>query len=184
MLPEGNRALVISNWLDETFGKNEGIFIGLERPYGSVFDRAFLARIREFSGTAEEIAIVKDVTSILTMSYITADGDSIYITDLVDEDFSGIPDEITELKHRLTSWELYEGQSVSADLSATQIIVQLNITTTDMMKPEVQADIRHIRDIAREVLSGFANVYVTGDAIVRQMMPCVPICVSSFRWSL
>jgi predicted RND superfamily exporter protein len=97
MLPEDNQALVISDWLDETFGKNEGMFIGLERPYGSVFDRAFLAHIREFSDAAEEIAIVKDVISVLTMPYITADGDSIYVADLVDEDFSGTPDEIAEL---------------------------------------------------------------------------------------
>jgi predicted RND superfamily exporter protein len=170
MLPDDNQALITSDWLDETFGKNEGMFIGLERPYGSVFDRAFLARIREFSDEVETIAIVKDVVSVLTMPYITADGDSIYIADLVDEDFSGTPDEIAELKRRLASWELYEGQTVSADLSATQIIISLNITTTDMMKPEVQADVRQIRDTAREMFSSFAKVYITGDPIITQTM--------------
>jgi predicted RND superfamily exporter protein len=168
MLSEDNHALIISDWLDETFGKNEGMFIGLERPYGSVFDREFLARIREFSDKVETIAIVKDVISVLTMPYITADGDSIYIADLVDEDFSGTQDEIAELKRRLASWELYDGQTVSADLSATQIVISLNATTTDMMKPEVLADIQQLRDTGREMFSGFAKVYVTGDPIVQQ----------------
>jgi predicted RND superfamily exporter protein len=170
MLPKDNQALITSDWIDDTFGKNEGMFIGLERPYGSVFDRAFLAHIRAFSDAVEEISIVKEVISILTMPYITADGDSIYISDLVDEDFSGTPEEIAELKRRLASWELYDGQTVSADLSATQIVVSLNIATTDMMKPEVQAGVRQVRDTAQDMFSGLAKVYVTGDPVVRQTM--------------
>lgn len=168
MLPTENPAVIISDYLDDTFGKSEGMFIGLERPYGSVFDRDFLVRLREFTDALEEIPIVKDVASILTLPYISADSESIYVADLVDEDFSGTPDEIAELKRRLASWELYDGQTVSADLSATQIIVNLNTSTNDSMDPEVQEGVRQVRDIAQEMLAGFATVYVTGDPIVRQ----------------
>ena len=170
MLPADNPERVISEYLEDTFGATEGMFIGLERPYGSVFDRDFLARIREFTNAAEELAITKEVTSILTMPYITADGDSIYVADLVDEDFSGTPDEIAELKRRLASWELYEGQTVSPDTSATQIIVSLNAVTSEAMNPEVQKGIRQLRGLAREMFTGFAKVYVTGDLIVTQTM--------------
>ena len=168
MLPADNPALIISDYLEDTFGTTEGMFIGLERPYGSVFDRDFLARIREFTDVAEELDITKEVTSILTMPYITADGDSIYVADLVEEDFSGTLDEIAELKRRLASWELYDGQTVSPDTSATQIIVSLNAVTVDAMKPEVQEGIRQLRGMAREMFSGFAKVYITGDLIVTQ----------------
>ncbi|MDR0684266.1 MAG: MMPL family transporter, partial [Spirochaetaceae bacterium] len=124
--------------------------------------------IREFTDAAEELDITKEITSILTMPYITADGDSIYVADLVDEEFSGTPDEIAELKRRLASWELYDGQTVSPDTSATQIIVSLNAVTTDAMNPEVQEGIRQLRGMAQEMLSGFAKVYITGDLIVTQ----------------
>jgi predicted RND superfamily exporter protein len=170
MLPADNPARVISKYLEDTFGTTEGIFIGLERSYGSVFDRDFLARIREFTNAAEELAITKEVTSILTMPYITADGDSIYVADLVDDDFSGTPDEIAELKRRLASWEIYEGQAVSPDTSATQIIVSLNAVTSEAMSPEVQEGVRQLRGLAQEMFTGFAKVYVTGDLIVTQTM--------------
>ncbi|MDR0685307.1 MAG: MMPL family transporter, partial [Spirochaetaceae bacterium] len=126
--------------------------------------------IREFTDAAEELDITKEITSILTMPYITADGDSIYVADLVDEDFSGTPDEIAELKRRLASWEIYEGQAVSPDTSATQIVVSLNAVTSEAMSPEVQEGIRQLRGLAQEMFTGFAKVYVTGDLIVTQTM--------------
>ncbi len=168
MLPQENAAVITSDYLDETFGKSEGLFIGLERPYGNVFDQDFLLRLSETTEALKEIDIVKDVASILTLPYISSDGDSIFVNDLVDEDFSGTPDEITELKRRLASWELYDGQTVSADLSSTQIIVTLNTSTNDSMAPEVQEGVWKVRDITQEMFAGMAAVYVTGDPILRQ----------------
>jgi predicted RND superfamily exporter protein len=167
-LPENNEAYLTSKYLDDTFGQEQIIFIGLERPYGSVFDRDFLARIRRFSDEVETIDFVKEVTSLLTMPYITADGESIVISDLVDDDFSGTPAEIAELKRRLSSWDLYERTTVSENLAATQIIVSLDIATMDAMKPEVQSAVKAVREKARETFSALANIYVTGDPIVTQ----------------
>jgi predicted RND superfamily exporter protein len=104
-VPEDNEVQIIWEHIKDLFGEETILFVGLERKYNTVFDQTFLVCIRDFTDAVEQIPIVKEVTSILTMPYITADGDSIFVTDLVDEDFTGTPDEIAELKRRLASWD-------------------------------------------------------------------------------
>jgi predicted RND superfamily exporter protein len=169
-LPKDNEVYIISEYLKEIFGEEIGMFIGLERKYGTVFDQAFLARIREFQETTEDFPIVKEVTSILTMPYITADDDSIVITDLVDDDFSGTPGEIDELKRRLSSWELYDGVTVSDNFSATQIIVVLNISMEDLHKPGSREPIEEIRSAAEKIFSDVSTVYTAGEPILVNTM--------------
>jgi predicted RND superfamily exporter protein len=169
-LPKDNEVYIISEYLKEIFGEEIGMFIGLERKYGTVFDQAFLSRIREFQETVEDFPIVKEVTSILTMPYITAEGDSIVIADLVDDDFSGTPGEIAELKRRLSSWELYDGVTVSDNFSATQIIVVLNISTEDLHKPGSREPIEKIRRAADKIFSDVSTVYMAGEPILVNTM--------------
>ena len=169
-IPANNEAYIISEHLDDTFGKQISLFIGLERKYGDVFDKGFLTRIREFTDKVEDIEIVKDVVSILTMPYITADNESINITSLVDEDFSGTQGEIAELKRRLASWELYQGSIISDNFLATQILVSLNISMPDLSLPKTKKDIKTICDSAREMFEDYAIVYLTGRPVMVQTM--------------
>jgi predicted RND superfamily exporter protein len=161
-LPDNNEAKVISEYIDETFGGQVMILIGLERPYRTVFEKDFLERIREFSLAAENIDMVKSVNSIMSTQYITGDGDSIIVSDLVPEDFSGTQDEIDELRRRIASWDLFRGSLVSDDLSAAQILVTLDVLTENMGSPEVSRSYFEIREAAEEVFSDTAQVYFTG----------------------
>jgi predicted RND superfamily exporter protein len=169
-VPDDNEVQIISENIKDLFGEEIGMFVGLERKYGTVFDQAFLARIRDFTDVVEQIPIVKEVTSILSMPYITADGDSIFVTDLVDEDFTGTPDEIAELKRRLASWDLYQGSTVSENFAATQIVVSLNISMEDLRQPEVEADIKEIRTEAEKTFSSLAAVYLTGEPVMTSVV--------------
>lgn len=165
-VPEDNEVQIISENIKDLFGEEIAMFVGLERKYGTVFDQTFLARIRDFSDIVEQIPIIKEVTSILTMPYITADGNSIFVTDLVDEDFTGTQGEIAELKRRLASWELYQGSTVSENFAATQIVVTLNISMEDLRQPEVEADIKAIRAAAGGIFSDLAEIYLTGQPVM------------------
>ena len=165
-VPVDNPARIISNYIDETFGSQVIILIGLERPYKTVFEREFLAKIQEFSQEAEMVELVKDINSIMSTQYITGDSDTIIVSDLVDEDFSGTEEEITELRRRIASWEIFQGTLVSDDLSATQIIVTLTVITEDSARPEVTQTLRKIRALAQEKFSGMAQVYVTGQPVI------------------
>jgi uncharacterized protein len=165
-LPDKNPAKIISEYIDETFGGQVMILVGLERPYKTVFEKGFLTRIRNFSQAVEDIEFVKSVNSIMSTQYITGDSDSIIVSDLVPENFSGTDEEITELRRRIASWDLFSNSLVSDDLSATQILITLNAVTADFTRPEVTRSIEIIRRIAAELFAGEAEVYFTGQPII------------------
>ena len=165
-VPANDPALKTSQRIDAAFGSSFFILIGLERQYGTVFDREFLNRIREFADTIGEISVVKEVTSLISADYITSDGDAIVAEKLVNDDFTGSPQEIAELKRRLLSWDMYERSLFSDDFTATQILIPLTIGSDEAASKEVNAHFLQIRDIAHEMFGGLASVYVTGMPII------------------
>jgi predicted RND superfamily exporter protein len=165
-LPEKNQARIISEHIDETFGGSVIILIGLERPYGTVLEPALLARIREYSEAVKNIDFAGDVNSIMSTQFISAQGDAIVVADLVDGEFSGAGEEIAELRRRVASWDVFRGAIISDDLSAAQIIVSLDVSAGESTRPEVTASVIRIRDMAREMFDGLAEVYITGQPII------------------
>ncbi|MDR2717408.1 MAG: MMPL family transporter [Treponema sp.] len=165
-VPSDDPALETSKWIDSTFGSSFFILVGLERQYGTVFDREFLNRIREYTRTIEEISVVKEVSSLLSADYITSDGDAIVVEKLVGDDFSGSPEEIAELKRRLLSWDMYDRALFSDDFTATQILIPLTIQSDEAASKEINKQFIQIRDIARETFSDIAGVYVTGMPVI------------------
>jgi len=169
-LPDKNPAKIISEYIDETFGGQVMILVGLERPYRTVFEKSFLERIRDFSQAVEKTDYIKSVNSIMSTQYITGDNESIVVSDLVPENFSGTDAEITELKRRIASWDLFRGALVSDDLSATQIVITLDALTEDSTRPEITRSIDKIRKIADEIFSGESEVYFTGQPILNEVI--------------
>jgi predicted RND superfamily exporter protein len=185
-LPDENEAKIVSDHIDDVFGPQVMIMVGLERPYGTVFEGAFLRRIREYTEEVEGVAFVRNINSIMSTTYITGEDDAIVAADMVSEDFSGTGEEIAELKRRIASWDLYQGAFVSDDLQATQIVVNLDATQSDAGSPEVIASLFKIRDRAKEMFAGFAEVYVTGipvisatinEAVLADIVVLVPLVV-------
>ncbi|MDR2433851.1 MAG: MMPL family transporter [Treponema sp.] len=161
-IPKDDSARLITDYIDETFGSTHFILVGLEREYGTVFDREFLFRLRSYVERIEEIAIVGEVNSLMTTDYITGNEDSILVEPLVPDDFSGGSEEIAALKQRFLSWDMYRRSLISDDFTATQILIPLELDPEESGNPEVDAAFVQIRGIAREMFDGLAKVYVTG----------------------
>jgi predicted RND superfamily exporter protein len=188
-VPKDDPALETSRWIDEMFGSSFFILIGLQRQYGTVFDREFLDRIQVYSAVVENMPYVKEVTSLVNAEYICSKEDSIVVEKLVGDDFSGTAAEIAELKRRLLSWDMYERALFSDDFTATQILIPLSITSDEAGSSEVSEAFMRIRDLARESFADYASVYVTGmpvitatvneamNADLKLMMPLVVIVV-------
>jgi predicted RND superfamily exporter protein len=165
-IPDDNPARITTKHLEAQYGDEVTIVVGLERPYGTVFESAFLSRIKEFTEEAEAIELVKSTNSLVSAQYLTADSESIIVTDLVGEDFSGTPEEIAELKRRLASWDMYEGSLVSDDLSSAQIVIKINAAADDSGSPEVVAVLTCLREMAKEMFGDSAEVYTTGQSVI------------------
>ncbi|MDR3123857.1 MAG: MMPL family transporter [Treponema sp.] len=166
-VPEDDEARVVSQYIDNTFGSSLFVLVGLERPYGTVFDGEFLGRIQNYIDQIEKkVAIIGSVNSMVSSEYIAGAGDAIVVEKLIPGDFSGSPEETAELKRRLLSWDLYRRSLVSDDFTATQILVTLDISGEDAGKPEAVDSFIQIRDIALEMFDGMADVYVTGLPVI------------------
>jgi predicted RND superfamily exporter protein len=165
-VPEDDEALLTSQWIDDTFGSSLFILVGLERKYGTVFDADFIIRLKEYVTRIEEIEIVENVNSLVTTDYITGDGDAIIVEKLVGDDFLGTSGEIAEIKRRVLSWDMYERALVSDDFSATQVLIPLDINSEEAGNREVSDSFIYIRDTAREMFDGMAEVYVTGMPVI------------------
>jgi predicted RND superfamily exporter protein len=165
-VPHDDPALETSRWIDEMFGSSFFILIGLQRPYGTVFDREFLDRIQAYSAIVENMLYVREVTSLVNADYICSQGDAIVVEKLVGDDFSGTNEEIAELKRRLLSWDMYERALFSDDFTATQILIPFSIKSDEAGLSEVSETFMRIRDIAWETFAGYATVYVTGMPVI------------------
>jgi len=165
-IPDNNQARIISEYIDETFGGQVVFLVGLERPFRTVFEQEFLQRIREFSNAVEELALIKSVDSLMSTQYITGDNESIIVSDLVNEDFSGTLEEITELKRRIASWDLYRGSLVSEDLSATQLLITLDLMSIDACTPQVAQCLSKIKNLASDIFQKEAEVYFAGTPVL------------------
>ncbi|MDR2417443.1 MAG: MMPL family transporter [Treponema sp.] len=165
-IPDENPAHIVSEYIDETFGGQVSVLVGLERRFGTVFEPEFLARLRDFAARVEGFDYIKSVMSLMSTQYITGNADSIIADDLVAEDFSGSPAEIAELKQRIASWDLLQGSLVSASGAATQALITFDVDVDDAGKPEVVAVVKQIRSAAHEMFSGLAEVYVTGQPVI------------------
>ena len=165
-VPQNDKALETSRWIEEMFGSSIFILVGLERQYGTVFDSAFLNRVQEFSNAIEKIPVVKSVTSLISAVYITADCDAIIAEKLAGNNFSGTAEEIAELKHRLLSWDMYERVLFSDDFTAAQILVPLTISEEEESTEELRNYFITVRDLAYEIFKDSADVYVTGLPII------------------
>jgi len=148
--------------VDETFGSQIIILVGLERRHGTVLDADFLGKLRSFGESIRNIPIVESATSLVSTDYLTGEGDSIVAQPLVGEDFGGTEEEMAALKDKLLSWDLYSRALVSDDFTGTQMLVYLDIPAEDAGKPEVVAVHKSIKRFAEEANFVDTNVYITG----------------------
>ncbi|MDR2418112.1 MAG: MMPL family transporter [Treponema sp.] len=165
-VPEADPARLVSVEIDDTFGSSLAIIVGLEREYGTVFEPDFLSRLREYARRMEEIETTGTINSIMTTDYITADGETITVENLVADDFMGTSGEVMELRRKLLSWELYERALISDDFTATQILIPLEIDSEEAGSEEVQDVFHTVRDTAHEMFDGMAKVYVAGLPVI------------------
>jgi predicted RND superfamily exporter protein len=165
-VPKNDHAQQVSRYIDDTFGSSLFILVGLERKDTTVFDKAFLERVSQYIDRVYEFDIVGSITSIINTDYITSEGDSIVVGKLVNDDFTGSPEEIAELKRKLVSWDIYKRSLISDDFTSTQILIPLVIDSDNAGDPDVVASYLEIRDIARAMFDGLATVYVTGMPVI------------------
>ena len=165
-ISKNDPARKLVRYIDDTFGSSTFILVALERKTGNVFDPGFLYLLRGYVEKIEAIKIIDPVTSIVTADYITGDSESVVVEKLLPAGFMGTGEEVALLKQKLLSWDIYKRALISDDFSSTQVLVPMNVSSDDAGNPEVMDSFIQVRDIARTMFAGTAEVYVTGIPVI------------------
>lgn len=161
-VPENDPERIAMKRVDDSFGSQIVILVGLERKHGTVLEAEFLEKLRSFSRKIADLPIVESEMSLVSTDYLTGEGGAIVAQPLVPDVFTGTKEEIAALKDKLLSWDLYSRALVSEDFSGTQMIVSIDIPAEDAGKPEVVAVHKAIKRLAAETDFADTNVYITG----------------------
>ncbi|HQB89033.1 MAG TPA: MMPL family transporter [Treponemataceae bacterium] len=161
-VPENDPSRIETEAIDEDFGSQVIILIGLERPFDSIFDSDFLGRVHEFDERLHGMDNIDTVSSIVSTDYITSRGDSIVVEQLVPGDFAGSDEEIEAIKQRVRSWDLYDRTLISDDEKSTQVLVSLDLKTEEAGSTESLAVLDDIRVISGEIFTDGTKVYLAG----------------------
>ena len=123
-LPDSDPDAVLLKKIGGQFGGNKMGMIILE--CDNVFTAEVLAHVREITDTLKEIEGISSVTSLTNIMDIKEGESGMEIGKLLDEnDLPDSPEELTLLKERVFSKEMYKGAIVSEDGTATIIIFSL-----------------------------------------------------------
>ncbi|HSV56379.1 MAG TPA: MMPL family transporter, partial [Magnetospirillaceae bacterium] len=173
-IPEGDPERIAAEKIDEAFGSQMMILVGLERRRGTILEPEFLDRLRAYVRRVEEIRSVESVQSVVSSDYIRGTEEAIVVEPLVPDGFTGTRAEIAELRDRLTGWELYRRSLVSDDFRSAQVLVYLDIRSEDAGGMEAQEAFRFVRRLAFEAGFPGTEIHLTGipvfSAVINESM--------------
>ena len=148
--------------MQDTFGSQSVVSVGVEFSAGSVFEKERIEMISELSSRIETLDYVDSVNSLTTADYIQGTTEGMQARSL-GEGFSGTEADVRRIKGRVLSWqEMYRRNIVSDDFSATQIAVTLTKNTTS---EEREAFYSQLKPVLADFKKSDINFYVAGDPV-------------------
>lgn len=162
-LPSDNPSLEIYEEFREQFGSGERAIV-LLRP-SELYDIAFLDDLRKLHyALEEELPYVDDVTSLVNARHLIGTEHSL-LSEGILEDFPSSEADLERVRRRVRANPLYENVIVSADETATAIVIEFD----GALGGESPATAGGTDDLA-EALSGFEDAPEATDAISRGEM--------------
>lgn len=159
---EQNPQLVALEELENTFVKNENIYIALQAKQGDVFNRKTLGIIKELTTDCWQIPFSSRVDSITNFQHMTVQGDDLYVDDMVANATTLSDQAVKEIKAIV----LNEHALVYHLINPAGTITGINI---NLIKPgksleEVPATVAYVEDMLEQFKSRYPqhNFYLTG----------------------
>ena len=169
---EDNPQLLEFEALQDTYTKNDNVYIMLEPKGGDVFDKEFLTALKELTEGSWQIPYSIRVDSITNFQHTYAEGDDLVVIDLVDDAENLKADDIAYIKEIALSEPLLVHRLVSESSKAAgvNVIIELPGKNEITEGPEVV-------EYTREMVSKFeqahpeVDVYTTGIVMMNNAFP-------------
>jgi len=161
----------------ELYGSPVIMLMALKNPQGTVFEKDFLLKVKNLTARLEALPQAESVTSLTNIEYIRSEDDSVVVSPLVGEDFTGTPEQIRTVKEGILSWDLYHGSLVSKDYRSTQILItikgSLDAELASRDGPPIdnkQVIYKEIQKILHESDMGNLQVYMAGFPVMAVLL--------------
>lgn len=160
----------------DLYGSQTISLMALKNPTGTVFDKAFLLKLRELTEKIAALPETDSVTSLANTDSIQAEGDSIVVKPLMGDDFTGTAEQIASLKEGVLSWDLYRKSLVSDDFRSTQILIAIK-ASMEVSAPGV-APIDNKKVIYGKIQQVLAEVGTNGYEVYQAGTPVMAVLMS------
>ena len=170
--------------LQNVYGKNDNVLFVLAPAGGEVFTAPVLAAVERLTEQAWQIPFSVRVDSVTNFQHTRAEGDDLFVADLVAEATSQPPEVLQEARRVALQEPLLVNRLISPSAHVTGVNVTLHLPGKSITEvPDVAA---HARRLADEIHAAFPDVeiYLTGlsmlnnafsEAGLRDMQTLVPL---------
>ena len=180
-----NPQLLAFEQLENTYSKDDNVFIVLAPKDGNVFTNSTLAAIESITEQGWQVPYSTRVDSISNFQYTHANGDELIVEDLVSNAASLSSADTQRIREIALSEPLLANRLVSGDgrVTAVNITVQIPGKQLDQEMPAI---VTHVRELVDKIKADYPHldVYLTGivmmndaffTASARDMSTLVPI---------
>ena len=141
-LPDDHPSKVANDQMQDIYGSSDVIGLAIESKRGDLLTQHNIQEIAELTKVIENIADVKEVTSLTNADYIAGTAEGMKVEELVPDSPKSKQD-IYNLKEKLLAWDLYENNLYTKGLDATQIQVKLKKELPIESKEKVYQQIKN-----------------------------------------
>ncbi len=167
-IPQNDREVLNYDKVKKQFGSDLVIDVALKTTNGTIFTKDFLNLVTRLTNYFSKIPGVVSVSSISNTDYISGTDDGMEVQPLLAH-FNGTDKEITALKTKLLSWNIYKGLLYSRDFTATQIGIKLD---PDISSEKIDTVYFTIEKELKKLRPHQVKWYVAG-------MPAVTVLINS-----
>ena len=159
---EDNPQLNAFDELQNTYGKNDNVLFVLAPREGEVFTAPVLAAVEELTRQAWHIPYAMRVDSVTNFQHTRADGDDLFVADLVSGAHTLSPRALLNVKRTALREPVLVNRLVSPTAHVTGVNVTLQLPQKDLTEvPDVAAHARRLADDIRAAHPDI-EVYLTG----------------------
>src|SRR6056297_440013 len=182
-LPEGHPAKLADEKMDDIYGSGDIIAVSYENKNGSIFSIESLKMIDEIISKIEKIKNVDEVQGITNSDYIEGNQNGIVVQEIMDEDIENEND-VFNLKKKILSWNLYEGNLYNDKFNATQMLIKTKKGIPIDQKEEIYWNLKDIfnqyqTEDNKFYIAGMPSVFVLiGDSMEGDLSNLIPFVIA------
>ncbi len=169
---EDNPQLLEFEALQDTYTKNDNVYIMLEPQDGVVFNKEYLAALKELTEQSWQVPYSIRVDSITNFQHTYAEGDDLVVIDLVDDVESLTSQDLNYIKDIALTEPLLVNRLVSKSATAAGVNITIELPGKNQITegPEV---VSFTRDMIEKFEESYPNikVYTTGIVMMNNAFP-------------